>query len=363
MLTQLEIFRINLHQIPELGFEEFETKTYLYNQIKDLNCTVHEVGDTGLLLYFDFGQKKTLAFRADMDALPIEEKTNLHFQSKNIGNMHACGHDGHMAILLGLAHYLHAQESLTKNVVLIFQPSEEKEAGAHTIVDSKLLEHYQVQSIFGLHLWPGLAKGEVYSRQGEFMAQGSEVDVIVHGRAAHVASSEQGVDALQIACRLLTDLYDEEKKLPSDVYRLLKFGEMHSGFVRNILSDKTIVRGSVRSFDPMIHQKLKALIAETALRYETDYTCQIDVHYNDGYDVVYNHPKLFQQVIKTIPYLHQLEKPVMQSEDFGLYGKTIPAVFFFLGIGDTPPLHNEKFDFDMSVLDKGLQLFLDLLTL
>ena len=361
MSSSLAKYRMDLHQIPELGFEEFKTKDYLLDQIKQLTCDIHEVAKTGLLLFFDRGQTRTLAFRADMDALPIEEMTGQKFTSTHPGLMHACGHDGHMAILLGFAHYINQQKKLAHNVLLIFQPSEERDAGAHQIVASGLLEKYGVTAIYGLHLWPQLPKGKVFSKAHELMAQASEVTVTIQGKSAHVASSNEGIDALQIACRYLTDIYNAEAELPEHTYRLLKFGLFNSGTVRNILSEETKIEGTLRSYHPDIHSYLKSKMRTIANHYEQDYGCFIRLDYNDGYDAVINDAVLFFQAQQNIPYLQELVKPVLQAEDFGVYGQHYPILFSFLGIGQTSPLHNSKFDFDMSVLDHGLQYFIDLL--
>jgi len=362
MLEKLEKYRKDLHQIPELGFEEHKTKAYILSAIKDLGCTVHEVGKTGLVLYFNCNQDKTIAFRADMDALPIQEATGLAFSSKHEGMMHACGHDGHMAILIGLAHYIHKNHpGLNKNIVLVFQPSEERDAGAQVIVESGLLERYNVEAIFGLHLWPGLEKKAVYSRAGELMAMGSEVTITIHGKSVHVADSKKGIDALYLACRYLSDIYEMEAALPANVYRLLKFGECHSGTVRNVISDETILYGTLRSFANEIHHHLKTQLRKIADHYEQTYNCQINIDYNDGYDAVINDPDLLKQVTTQIPTIKLLENPVMQSEDFSLYRKSCPSLFFFLGVGNTEPLHNERFDFDMTILQTGLDLFVNIL--
>lgn len=358
-LTQ---FRMDLHQIPEEGYEEFKTKAYILEQLKGLNCTIHETASTGVVAYFHSNAEETIAFRADMDALPIEEQTGLPFTSTHPGKMHACGHDGHMSILLGLAHYVHEHlTKLTKNVVLVFQPSEEKEAGAMSIINSGLLDHYQVSAIYGLHLWPGLEKGTVYTRPNEFMAQASETDIKIIGKAAHVASSWEGVDALHAASHFLVDLYRQEAQIEAGTYRLIKFGQSQSGTIRNIISAETNLYGTVRSFYPEVQQRLKALIAESAQKVEKDFGCQVEISYNDGYKAVINNEALYQKATNAIPSIVTLENPVMQAEDFGNYGERYPALFFFLGIGDTAPLHNEKFDFDMGVLDKGIELFVGIL--
>ena len=364
MSEQLKKYRMDLHQIPELGFEEHKTKAYIMAAVKNLKCHIHEIGKTGLILYFDAQKEKTIAFRADMDALPIQEATGLTFSSHHQGIMHACGHDGHMAILIGLAHHIHQiHHTLDKNILLIFQPSEERDAGAQIIVNSGLLEKYKTEAIFGLHLWPGLKKNQVYSRAHEFMAMGSEVTITIYGKSVHVADSQEGVDALHLACGYLTDLYEMEAALPEEVYRLLKFGQCHSGNVRNVISDQTTLYGTLRSFSNKTHHYLKTQIQDIATQYEKLHGCQIEIQYSDGYDTVINDPELLAHIKAKIPTLTLMEKPVMQSEDFGLYRQICPSLFFFLGVGHTAPLHNECFDFDMDILQKGLDLFIDILTL
>lgn len=354
--------RMALHQIPELGFQEQRTKDYLLQQLKGYSCRIHEVGQTGLLLYFEAGSPHTIAFRADMDALPITERTGLPFSSRHPGLMHACGHDGHMAIILGLAAYVNEHAaSLTKNVVLIFQPSEESEGGARSIVESGLLQQYGVEAIFGLHLWPGCPEGEVFSRPNELMAMSSETDIAVKGKAVHVADSERGIDALQIACRYLKDVYDEEAMMDPDIYRLLKFGRIQSGTIRNVISDETRIEGTLRSYHPEVHARLKELLARLARKYDQEYGSEITIVYNDGYPPVINDAGLFKRMREIIPYLHVLERPVLQAEDFGVYTQHFPCMFFFLGVGNTPALHEATFDFNMDVLDKGLNLFVDIL--
>ena len=364
MAANLTKFRRELHQIPELGLEEFSTKAYILNEVESLRCTVHDIGDTGLVLYFDNHRARTIGFRADMDALPIVEGTGLDFSSQNPGTMHACGHDGHMAILLGLAHYLNDHlEELDKNIVLVFQPSEEREAGANIITASGILETYGVSALYGLHLWPGLEKGSLYTMPGPMMAAGSETDITIHGKSAHVASASLGIDSLEIACRFLADLYDMEKSYPAPIRRLLKFGSLHSGSARNIISDQTTIKGTLRSYDSHTHAWFKKQIRDISQKYADLYDCTIEISYFDGYEAVINDAKLYEQTAKNIPRIRKLPEPVMQSEDFGLYRAQTPILFFFLGIGDTAPLHHPEFDFDMDVLEEGLKLFIEILHL
>ena len=362
MAANLKKFRQDLHQIPEPGLEEFSTKDYLLTEVEPLRCIVHDVGDTGLILYFDNQKETTIGFRADMDALPISEQTGLPFASKNPGYMHACGHDGHMAILLGLAHYINDHlESLDKNVVLIFQPSEEREAGAHIIIESGILERYGVSALYGLHLWPGLEHGKLYTKPGAMMSAGSELDITIRGKSAHVASAHEGIDTLEIACRFLGDLYNMETRYPAPIPRLLKFGSLHVGAARNIIADTAHIKGTLRSYDKHTHLWFKKQIKDIAQSYADDYDCLIEISYFDGYEALINDQDLYNKAAAHLPHLERLSAPVMQSEDFGCYGRICPTLFFFLGIGETAPLHHPEFDFDMEVLEVGLGYLVRLL--
>ena len=360
----LKEHRKALHRIPELGFQEFKTKAYIYEQVKDYRCQLHEVGETGLILYFDNGQAETLAFRTDIDALPIQEQTSHDFPSEHPGRMHACGHDGHTAMLLALAAHLEAQATeFAYNAVLIFQPSEEIAGGAASIVASGWLDFYQVKGVFGFHLWPGLAQGQIFSRSGEMMAQSSEMDMIVHGESAHVASAALGVDALAIACQLVTDIYAFERQLPAADYRLIKFGLIEGGTVRNVLADQVRLAGSIRSYSDEHQTYYKESLARMAQGYEDATGCRVEFRYNDGYPALINDPQLFQRVQATVPDLHTLGTPVLQAEDFGVYTQKYPCVFMFLGVGETAPLHHPAFDFEMDVLEVGVNAYLRLLQL
>ena len=353
----LATHRMALHQIPELGFHEFKTKEYLYEQIKNCGGVIHEIDETGLLVYFDQQQDTTIAFRTDIDALPITEATGLPFASTHPGFMHACGHDGHMAMLLGLTDYIatHRQE-MRHNIVLIFQPSEEIAGGADSVIRSGWLEHYKVQAIFGFHLWPGLPEGKVFSRPGALMAQSSETDIIVQGRSAHIASSSQGIDSLEAAVRFMKQVYDFDESLPENLEHLLKFGQITGGTIRNVLANEVVISGSIRSYSRKTQTDLKMQLARLAKEFQQTSPAKISFRYNDGYPAVRNDERLYAALAHS-ELLHELAEPVLQAEDFGVYTEHYPCVFFFLGVGDTPALHDATFDFDMAVLEKGLEWY------
>ena len=210
-----------LHRIPELDRDLPETFAYLKGVLSALNCRVFEPASGSLCAWFDFDQKTAIACRADADALPITEKTGADYASRHDGCMHACGHDGHMAILLELARRLDEKKHLPHNVLLVFQSAEETTGGAKDICDSGVFTQYHVKAIFGLHLWPGLEAGVVASRRQELMARSSEVNVDIYGKSAHIAKANQGVDALMAAVEFYQKAMEMERQLPDNLFRLL----------------------------------------------------------------------------------------------------------------------------------------------
>ena len=353
---QIYADRHALHRIPELDRNLPETLAYLKNTLKSLRCEVTEPMAGALAARFDFGREETIAFRCDTDALPIQEKTGAPYASTHEGCMHACGHDGHMAIILELARRLNEKETLPHNVLLIFQPAEETTGGAKDICDTGIFREHKVKAIFGLHLWPGLEAGVIASRKQELMARSCEVTVDVYGRSAHIAKASQGIDALMAAAELYRRAVDMEAALPDTVYRLLKFGKFHSGTVRNALSAHTHMEGSLRAFQDEIFDSLAEGLKEICREVENTYGCTVNLHLNSGYPAVLNPEDLYDRVRGCVSF-RELEEPAMTAEDFSWYQRYLPGMFFFLGLGDTPALHADTFDFDESILQKGADFF------
>ena len=353
---QIYADRHALHQIPELELELPETLAYLKQALEGLPCRVFSPTGDSLCAWFDFGRDHAIAFRADMDALPIAEKSGAAYASRHPGKMHACGHDGHMAILLELARRLSVKTDLNHNVLLVFQPGEESPGGAKTICDTGVLEEYAVQAIFGLHLWPGLESGKVFSRRNELMARASEVTVDLYGKSAHIAKAAQGVDSLMAGAEFYTRAMDMERKIPDGIFRLLKFGKFHSGTVRNALSAHTHLEGSLRAFQDEVFDHMADSQRAIAADVEQTYGCTVKLHIADGYPAVLNPDSLFDRVSAVVP-VWTLEEPCMTAEDFAWYRRFVPGMFFFLGLGDTPALHSDTFDFDESILVTGADFF------
>ena len=356
---QIMADRRALHQIPELDRELPKTMEYLENALKGLNCHVFAPMAGALCAWFDFGAEEAIAFRSDADALPIQERSKKDYASRHLGQMHACGHDGHMAILLELARRLSDKEKLCYNVLLVFQPAEETTGGAKDICKTGIFTKYNVQAIFGLHLWPGLEAGYVFSRKNEMMSRSCEVTVDIYGRSAHIAKAEEGVDALAAGVEFYRRAMTLVGALPKKVFRLLKFGKMESGSVRNALSDHTHLEGSLRAFQDDVFYTLRAGLVSIGKDVERATGCSVNIYMNDGYPAVMNPAELHKRVRKAVGFF-ELDKPSMITEDFSWYQKQLPGMFFFLGIGDTPALHADDFDFDETILLKGADFFEEL---
>ncbi len=354
----MQIFedRHALHQIPELDKDLPKTMEYLENSLRKLSCKVFSPMSGAICAWFDFGAESAIAFRADADALPIVERTKLPFASRHPGKMHACGHDGHMAILLELARRLDVKKDLRHNVLLVFQPAEETTGGAREICETGVFKDYRVEAIFGLHIWPELEEGVIYSRKNEMLARSCEVKVDIYGKSAHIAKAREGIDAMAAGAEFYRKVCAMEGALPRNVFRLLKFGKFESGTVCNAISDHTHMEGSLRAFQDEIFYSLRAGIVSLGKEIERGTGCTVNVYMNDGYPAVMNPEDLYERVQKVVSF-RDMEEPSMIAEDFAWYQKHVSGLFFFLGAGDVPALHADDFNFNEDILVKGADFF------
>ncbi|HWS29579.1 MAG TPA: amidohydrolase [Clostridia bacterium] len=367
MLETLTKYRRDLHRIPELGFELPETIAYVERVLASLNCEVIRIAQSSVCAYFDAGKRDTLAFRADMDALPIMEATGAGYASIHPGRMHACGHDGHMSMLLALAGIADKKlPELPHNVLLIFQPGEETTGGAKAICESGILERYKTACIFGMHLWPELPFGQIWTRPGAVMAQTGIVQAEIEGKSVHVAHAEEGADALYAGVEFLHRAYETAEMIaPHDEKRLLKFGCITSGTAENALSAHTAVRGTMRTFSVRMRERMIGVLQGIAEETGKRTGCRMHVSVTEGYPPVINEAGLYGRVMAHLKEdaPRTLNEPYLTGEDFSFYQARVPGVFFFLGTGGNVPLHAADFDFDEAVLVNGLCLYERLLTI
>ena len=354
-----------LHRIPELDDQLPETVRYVHSVLEPLGCALSSPIPGSVCAFFDAGKPETVAFRADMDALPVSEATGAPYASAHPGQMHACGHDGHTAMALALAEYVSAHlAELPRNVLFLFQPAEETTGGAKRLCESGILERRHVTRVFGLHLWPGLPMGQVFTRPGPLMARANEVTVTVTGKSVHLSRASQGRDALAAGAEYLRRAYAMVDALPPEEPRAFLFGKMVSGTVRNAVSGKTVLEGSLRTYREETYRFCREQLEAIGRELAAETGCGVEVYLNEGYPAVWNDEGLYETVCSALeedaPGL--LESPALAAEDFSFYQKAVPGVFFFLGVGQTPELHAPDFCFDdEAVLPKGVEFLKRLL--
>lgn len=361
-MKQIIADRRALHAVPELDRALVQTMAYIRGALSALRCEILEPIPGCICAWFDNGRDTALAFRSDADALPVQENTGLSFSSAHPGCMHACGHDGHMAMLLELARRLDAAKEASSNYLLIFQPAEETTGGAKDVCESGIFGDKNIEAVFGMHLWPELPLGTVASRANELMARSCELTVEIGGKASHIAKADQGIDALLAGVEFVRRAREIEADWPEHIHRLVRFGKMTSGSVRNAISDHTRLEGSLRAFQDEVFFSILERLKRAGEEIAAATGCAVSLHTSEGYPSVMNPAALCARVRDSgIAYL-ELERPAMTAEDFSWYQRYLPGMFFFLGCGPCAALHNGSFDFDESVLETGAD-FLETLAL
>jgi len=351
-MQQIIADRRSLHRIPELDRSLNRTMEYLRNALTGLRCTLSSPIPGSLCAWFDNGAEAAIAFRSDADALPTTEATGLDFASKIPGQMHACGHDGHMAMLLELARRLDKLPA-DRNFLLIFQPAEETTGGAKDICESGIFEGRNIQAVFGMHIWPDLPAGVIAARENEMMARSCELTVEITGKSSHIARAEEGLDALLAGVEFARRMAEYEKSLPPDIFRVLRFGKMTSGSVRNAVSDFTRMEGSLRAFQDDVFYAMLDKLKRMAEEIAAETGCKVHVHTSQGYPAVMNPPEICARLKACGIEYSEIPRPAMTTEDFSWYQKYLPGMFFFLGAGPAPALHNSSFNFDEAILETG----------
>lgn len=354
-----------LHQIPETALEEFKTKEYLKNYLISIGLEPQEIVETGLFVYIEGKDKENcIAFRSDIDALNIKEETGAEFESKHIGKMHACGHDGHMTTLLAFAKYLTTIQPLEKSVLLIFQPAEESPGRAKDIVESGLLKKYNVKAIYGMHLFPELPEGTVASKEGPFFAQAALMTTTITGKSGHGAMPHKTIDPL-MAFTKVVDGYQTivSRNISPFDPGVVTIGKFCGGSAQNIIADTVNFWGTIRTFKEENTEFIIDRIKEIHRGIEFSYRVKIDEKIDIVYPPVINDKELYKKFVDTMKDMNYVEHEALTiSEDFAYYQKEVPGVFMLLGTrseekGFIHPLHSCHFNFDEKVLLKGVEAF------
>lgn len=370
MVEDLRQMRRDLHKIPELGLKEYKTSAYIREKLTSFGITELETWlETGVVAVIrGKGKGQAVAFRADMDALPVTEQTGCDFTSEHAGCMHACGHDGHVTVLLGFAKYLQEhKEELENDVVLIFQPAEEGPGGAQLLVDAGLFEKHPVRCIIGCHIFPQVPQGKVACRKGAMMARNGEVDVHIYGESAHGAQPQLGHDAVLAAGAVITGLHTILSRNVSPLDSgVLTFGAIHGGEACNIIAKEVKLEGTMRAFSDEAYETMTKRVQEVASGIAAGYGCKGEAVFRHMYRVVDNDPKLVELLQEVAGDNYEETPPYMLAEDFSLYLQKVPGMFFFLGSGNaekgyTHSLHSAQFQFDEEILALGVETYAKLL--
>lgn len=363
-----EIIKVReyLHSIPETGFNEVKTSQFIKDELKKIGFEVNSIAKTGVIGYRKGKTtKKAIAFRADMDALEVLEETGLSYASKEKGKMHACGHDGHMSILLGFAMYLSKFKEIERDVVLIFQPAEEGPGGAKVILNEGLLEKYNIDCIFGLHILPDLEEGKIGVKSGSLMAATGEFDIIIKSKGGHGAMPHTAIDGIYVASQLINGYQSiVSRNIEPIEGAVVTIGKIEGGKARNIIADEIKMEGTIRAFDSEVYNIIKKRMKDINEGLEKMYSVDIDMRIRDMYPAVVNDEELYNILKEVLEEKEIIEmKPMMISEDFSFYQKEIPGLFFMLGsrnekLGYTYPLHNAHFNFNEEILTKGVKVYI-----
>ena len=359
--ADLTAIRRDLHQHPELGFQEVRTAAIVAAKLRDWGIEVTEgIGKTGVVGVLQGARPgRTIGLRADMDALPIDERTNLPFASKTPGVMHACGHDAHTTILLGAARYLSETRDFAGTSVFIFQPAEEGLGGARAMIADGLFERFPCDEVYGLHNSPYHEPDIVGVKPGPAMAGANFFDITVNGKGCHAAMPESGIDTIVIATALVQQLQTiKARNVPAAQPLVLSVTQIHAGAAYNVIPDQAVLTGTVRYFDrktaDMVTARMQAICDGLAAAYGIEITMDM----RNVFDVLDNDPALSEAMV-AVAREFVGEKAaiksdiVMGSEDFADMLQAIPGAYCTIGHAGSVPLHNPGFVLDDAVLPLG----------
>ena len=363
--------RHHLHAHPELSYQEFETSKFVQNKLAAWNIPFEVKANTGVvgLIKGKNPDKKVIALRADMDALPIKEENNVHYKSTNEGVMHACGHDVHTTCLLGAAKILNeTKEDWEGTIKLIFQPGEEKNpGGASLMIKDGVLESPKPQAIFGMHVHPGLATGKLSFRGGMVMASADELYITIKGKGGHAASPHLTADTILIASQLVVALQQIVSRNNNPFNpTVLSITSFNGGYTTNVIPSEVKLMGTLRCMNEEWRYKAHQLIKQTAENIINGTGAELNLHIDIGYPSVHNNEPLNEKAKVLAGELignSNVEETEMRmgAEDFGYYAQQIPACFYRVGVmnkekGITSGVHTPTFNIDEDAIEKGMAL-------
>jgi hippurate hydrolase len=379
-VSELQAVRRDLHAHPELRYEETRTSDVVAAQLAAWGIEVHRgLGGTGVVgVLKGRDGPRSLGLRADMDALPIEEANTFAHRSKHTGKMHACGHDGHTAMLLGAAKHLAATRNFNGTINFIFQPAEEGGAGAQKMIDDGLFDRFACDAVFGMHNWPGLRVGQFAFNPGALMASGNFFEIKIQGKGAHAALPHLGVDPVMVAVQVAQGLHTiiTRAKKPVDA-AVLSLTVLRAGDTHNVVPNDAYMSGTVRTFDDAVTDLIEERMRRIATMTAQAHGATAEVNFQRYYPATINHPAetnfaadVAAEMVGEANVVRDYE-PAMTSEDFSFMLRARPGAYFFIGNGDGAhrefghgigpcTLHNPSYDFNDELLPIGASFWVRL---
>ena len=366
------VARRDIHAHPELGFEEIRTADLVAQKLTEWGIPVHRgLGGTGVVGIVKNGSsQRAIGLRADMDALPMQEFNTFAHASRHDGKMHACGHDGHVAMLLAAAQYLALHRNFDGTVVLIFQPAEESGGGAREMLRDGLLEKFPLQAVFGMHNWPGMPVGSFAASPGPVMASSNEFKITIRGKGGHAALPHNGIDPVPVACQMVQAFQTiiSRNKKPIDA-GVISVTMIHAGEAKNVIPDSCELQGTVRTFTPEVLDLIERRMQEVAEHTCAAFGASCEFEFVRKYPSTINSAReaaLARQVMVDIVGEAQVmvQEPTMGAEDFAFMLQARPGAYCFIGNGEGSHreighgggpcmLHNPSYDFNDALIPLG----------
>ncbi|WP_223218061.1 M20 aminoacylase family protein [Rhizobium wenxiniae] len=371
-MTDVIAIRRHLHENPEIGLSEFNTSDFIAGKLEEYGYEITRgLAKTGIVATLRNGDSsRSVGIRADIDALPITEETGVDYASKNKGVMHACGHDGHTAMLLGAAKILAERKNFDGTIHLIFQPAEENFGGARIMIEEGLFEKFPCDAVFGMHNDPAMPFGKVFVKDGPLMAAVDEARITVNGRGGHGAEPQTASDPIVAGASIIMALQTVVSRNihPLD-QAVVTVGAFNAGIASNVIPERATMAITIRSFDPKVRDMLEERIRGIAEGQAASYGMSVTIDYERGYEATINHSAetdfvrdLAKKVVGA-ENVAEIERPMMGAEDFAYMLAERPGSYFFLGTAKTdndPSLHHPKFDFNDDALPIGVNLWVEL---
>lgn len=378
---EIQAIRRDIHAHPELMFEEVRTSKKVAEQLQAWGIEVHTgLGKTGVVgrIVGKLGAGKSIGLRADMDALPLTEHNTFSHTSKNHGKMHACGHDGHTAMLLAAAKYLSEHRDFKGTVHLIFQPAEEGGGGAREMMRDGLFEKFPCDAIFGMHNWPGMPEGHFGVVSGPMMASSNEFKIVVRGRGAHAALPHNGADPIIAVTQLVSALQSivTRNKKPIDI-AVLSITQIHAGEATNVIPDEAWIGGTIRTFTTPVLDLMENRLRLISSSIAASFDCSVEIEFQRNYPPLINHVKETEFALAVLEELAGKQRvnstiePTMGAEDFAFMLEEVPGCYVFIGNGDGMHrehghglgpcnLHNPSYDFNDKLIPIGASYWVNL---